>query len=194
MRLNEWMSLQEAFEHVLQIVSPNTAARATMLTHLRDGSIPTRAENENGEQKDLGCDFWADPTEIVNPFGTAVAVRTPQLIGNIWQVYLGRSAVMKTWPLEEKTAAQKLAHTAKVIKRGGAPMKHDWVSLAAHIAAYVVENDLPKKQADLVREAERFFGNEQKLPDVGDLKAFIRQFYQSHSDLQERRKKNPPDG
>jgi hypothetical protein len=56
---------------------------------------------------------------------------------------------------------------------GGRPRVHDWFELAAFMIRYVIENDLPKTQAELVTVMERWFEtNEKKIAPESDLQKF----------------------
>jgi hypothetical protein len=162
MRLTEWMSLNEAFEHVLRIVSPNTAAIAEMQVHLGQGSVPACAENEKGEHRELGRDFWADPTtELRNPYGRVLVPASPKLLDGKWVVFLKRSAVMKTWLLEEKVLPEKAAaSSAKTKSRFGPQEEFDWekCAIAVMLKCQQQKGGPPAKVARLMEYAREWFG------------------------------------
>jgi hypothetical protein len=56
---------------------------------------------------------------------------------------------------------------------------HDWFELAAFMIRYVIENDLPKTQAELVTVMERWFEtNEKKIAPESDLQKFASLIFQ----------------
>jgi hypothetical protein len=67
------------------------------------------------------------------------------------------------------------------VKVGGAPTKYEWPGAAGYMAGYVVENDYPERQADLVRVVLDWFKERGRQPDSRDVERFVRAMYDARS-------------
>ena len=69
-------------------------------------------------------------------------------------------------------------------KKGGRPVTFDWAGLAAHVTAYLVENDYPPQQSTLVQVADKWFTSHGKAPkDDREIEKWVSRVYQERDCL-----------
>jgi hypothetical protein len=189
------MSFAELYEHAIEVCGSKEDAQRDILLRLERGNLVafaaefrapglTSSYHEQLSSWRIAEIPWNRPDEPIRFRWES----WPEAIG----VYVERQDVLRLWPMplarlpqlpSDQVGSPHLTRpkvgTAPRGK-GGRPPVHEWPKAAGFMAGYVIENDYPADQADLVRVLLQWFEQKRgKVPDRRDVERFVEGMYEA---------------